>query len=158
MSTDHRAQVEDLLADYRRSRERLADTHRDLSEIAEVARTGDGSVQVVVGPQGVLREVVLADDVYERHRPAQLAATIVRLTEAAAQIASRRAADVLAEVLPAGTDPELLLGGHTDGASDSVLRKESRRIDDNVEGSADDDVDDDFSDGSRFRQGPAKRT
>ncbi|MCI2424135.1 YbaB/EbfC family nucleoid-associated protein [Saccharopolyspora sp. K220] len=157
MSTDHRAQVDELMADYRRSRERLAETHRDLSTIAETARTTDGSVQVVVGPQGVLREVVLADDVYERQRPAQLAATIVRLTEVAAHAAARRAADVLADVLPAGTDPELLLGRHADGASDSVPRNESRRIDDNVGDSVDDDVDD-FSDGSWLRQGPAERT
>ncbi|MBB5155116.1 YbaB/EbfC family nucleoid-associated protein [Saccharopolyspora phatthalungensis] len=153
MSTDHRAQVEELMADYRRSRERLAETHRDLSSIAETARTKDGSVQVVVGPRGVLREVVLADDVYERQRPAQLAATIVRLTAAAAQAASRRAADVLAEVLPAGTDPELLLGGDVDGESDPVPRNESRHFDDNV----DEDIDEDFSDGSWLRPGPAER-
>ncbi|QIZ34588.1 YbaB/EbfC family nucleoid-associated protein [Saccharopolyspora sp. ASAGF58] len=152
MSTDHRAQVAELMADYRRSRERLAETHHDLSSIAETARSEDGSVQVVVGPQGVLREVVLSGDVYERQRPAQLAATIVQLTAAAAQAASRRAADVLAEVLPAGTDPELLLGGRADGASDSAPRNESRRIDDNV-----DDDDDDFSDASWLRQGPAER-
>lgn len=153
MSTDHRAQVEELMADYRRSRERLAETHRDLASIAETAHSEDGRVQVVVGPQGVLREVVLADDVYERQRPAQLAATIVQLTAVAAQAAASRAADVLAEVLPMGTDPELLLGGHADGASDSVPRNESRRIDDNVEN----DVDEDFSDGNWLRQGPAER-
>ncbi|MEV5538739.1 YbaB/EbfC family nucleoid-associated protein [Saccharopolyspora shandongensis] len=151
MSTDHRAQVEELMADYRRSRDRLAETHRDLSAIAETARSQDGRVQVVVGPQGELREVVLADDVYERQRPAQLAALIVQLAAAAAHAASRRAADVLAEVLPAGADPELLLGGHAEIPADPAPRNEPRRIDDNV------DEDEDFSEASWLRQGPAGR-
>ncbi|GAA0526621.1 hypothetical protein GCM10011581_12970 [Saccharopolyspora subtropica] len=153
MPTDHRAQVEELMADYRRSRERLAETRRDLSSIAESASSRDGSVRVVVGPQGVLRDVVLADNVYDRHHPDRLAEIIVELAEQAAQAAARRAADVLAEVLPTGTDPELLLGGRADGESVPVLRNEPRGMDDNVGDSADD-----FCDGSWLQQSPAKRT
>ncbi|KAA5833698.1 YbaB/EbfC family nucleoid-associated protein [Saccharopolyspora hirsuta] len=151
MPTDHQAQVAELLADYQRSRERLAETHRDLAAITETARSRDGRVQVAVGPRGALREVVLADDVYEKLRPAQLAATIAELSAQAAQAAARRAADVLAEVLPAGTDPELLLGGHADGESASVLRNEAEPVDDDVA------EDEDFSAGSWLQQSPTKR-
>ncbi len=56
-------------------------------------------------------------------------------------------------MLPAGTDPELLLGGDVDGESDPVPRNESRHFDDNV----DEDIDEDFSDGSWLRPGPAER-
>lgn len=151
MLTDHRAQVAELMADYQRSRERLAETHQELATITETASSADGRVQVAVGPQGTLREVALADDVYEKLRPAQLAATIAELSAAAAQAAARRAADVLAEVLPTGTDPDVLLGGHADGESASVLRNEPGPIDDDVA------EDEDFSAGSWMQQSPTKR-
>ncbi|MER7013897.1 YbaB/EbfC family nucleoid-associated protein [Saccharopolyspora sp. NPDC000359] len=151
MPTDHQAQVAELLADYQRSRDRLAETHRDLAAVTATARSGDGRVQVAVGPRGALRELVLADDVYEKLRPAQLAATIAELSAQAAQDAARRAADLLAEVLPAGTDPDLLLGGHADGESASVLRNDAAPVDD------DGAEDEDFSAGSWLQQGPTKR-
>lgn len=135
------------MADYRRSRERLSDTRRDLAAVSATARSDDGRVQVVVGPQGVLRELVLADDVDRRMRPAELAATIVRLSNEAARAAAERAATVLAEALPAGTDPELLLGA----PPEPVSRNDSRPVDDNVE-------DEDFSDASWLQQGPTGRT
>lgn len=152
MPSDHRAEVEDLLADYRRSRERLAATREELSAITETA-SAEG-VRVTVGPQGALRDLVLADDAYQRHRPDQLAALIVRLTSDAARSAARRAADVLAEVLPEDADPALLLGGHTDSESEAVRRNGSRGVDDNVNDSAEED----FSDASWLQQGPAERT
>ncbi|MDA3631167.1 YbaB/EbfC family nucleoid-associated protein [Saccharopolyspora sp. WRP15-2] len=152
MPSDHQAQVAELMADYQRSRERLAETHRELAAIAETASSGDGRVQVAVGARGELREVLLANDVCDKLRPAQLAATIAELSAKAAQAAARRAADVLAAVLPADTDPELLLGGHADGESESVLRNESRPIDDDVA------EEEDFSEASWLQHSPTKRT
>lgn len=135
------------MADYRRTRERLSDTRRDLAAVTATASSDDGRVRVVVGPRGALRELVLADDVDRRMRPAELAATIVRLSNEAARAAAERAATVLAEVLPAGTDPELLLGP----PPEPVSRNDSRRVDDNVE-------EEDFSDASWLQQGPTGRT
>lgn len=66
MLIDHRARVEDLMADYRHSRERLATTQRGVSSIAETVRSEDGSIDVVVGPQGVLRDLIVSHDGYER--------------------------------------------------------------------------------------------
>lgn len=147
MPTDHRSQVEELMADYRRSRERLADTRRDLAAVTATASSEDGRVRVVVGPQGALRELEIADDATQRMRPAQLAATIVRLSTEAARAAAERAASVLSDVLPAGTDPELLLGP----PPEPVSRNDSRRIDDDAD-------DEDFSDASWLQQGPTGRT
>ncbi|MEB3368131.1 YbaB/EbfC family nucleoid-associated protein [Saccharopolyspora mangrovi] len=145
MPTDHRTQVDELVAEYRRNRERLAGTRRDLAAVTATASSDDGRVRVVVGPRGELTDLVLADDV--RMRPAELAATIVRLSVEAARAAAERSADVLAEVLPAGTDPELLLGP----PPEAVPRNETRPADDEVE-------DEDFSDASWLQQGPTGRT
>lgn len=147
MPTDHRAQVDELVAEYRRSRERLAGTRRDLAAVTATASSDDGRVRVVVGPRGALTELALADDVDRRMRPAELAATIVRLSREAARAAAERSATVLAEVLPAGTDPELLLGP----PPEPVPRNETRPADDEVE-------DEDFSDASWLQQGPTGRT
>lgn len=110
MATDHRAQVDELLADYQRSHDRLAEVRHALASITETARSEDGTVQVTVGSQGVLRDLILSESAYQRHRPAQLSALIVRLTAEAARAAARRAENLLAPLLPAGTDPAEVLG------------------------------------------------
>lgn len=114
MATDHRAEVEELLADYRRSREQLAGVQQELAAISEVARSEDGTVEVTVGAQGGLRDLLISENAYQRHRPAQLSALIVRLTAAASASAAARAAETLEPVLPAGTDPAGILDGRAD--------------------------------------------
>ncbi|MEU5695369.1 YbaB/EbfC family nucleoid-associated protein [Actinosynnema sp. NPDC020468] len=113
MTTDHRAQVDELLADYRRSRDQLASVHRDLARISASATSPDGSVTAVVGPQGGLTDLELTPDAY-RMRPEQLAQVIVRVTQEAAAKAAERAYKTLTPVLPAGTDPAALVKGTAD--------------------------------------------
>lgn len=146
---DHQAEVDELLADYRRSQERLDETHRELGAVTAEASSSDSSVRVVVGHQGVLRDVVLSDDVYRRLRPAELAATIVRLTGQAAVAAAERTAAILAAALPAGADPDLLLGP-VPQPEPAPVRRQSRP-DDNLE-------DEDFSQTSWLQSSPTKRT
>jgi DNA-binding protein YbaB len=114
MTADHRAQVEDLLADYRRSREQLASVHQRLASISESATSPDGLVTVTVGSGGTLTGLTIAEAAYRQHRPADLAAVIVATTAAAADRAAKLATEVVAPVLPAGTDPEALLRGTAD--------------------------------------------
>jgi DNA-binding protein YbaB len=158
--TDHRAQVEELLADYRRSREHLAQAQQELASITGTARSEDGGVEVVVGAQGTMRNLVLADNVYQRQRPSQLAATILRLTAEAAAAASARAADVVAPVLPAGTDPEAIFAGRADLDPPPPVRDDpphgAGKRDDNA---PHDNDEEDFSEDSGWLQdGSAKRT
>ncbi|MFC7341448.1 YbaB/EbfC family nucleoid-associated protein [Saccharopolyspora griseoalba] len=145
---NHRAEVDELLAEYRSSRERLAETHRALEAVTAEARSSDGAVRVVVGHQGVLREVVLAEDVYRRLRPAELAATVVRLTGQAAASAAERAAEILADVLPPGADPETFLGETPKPGPQP--RAAARPAEDDLE-------DEDFSQTSWLSSGPAER-
>lgn len=114
MVADHRAQVEELLADYRRSREQLGAVQRQLATVRETATAEDGLVAATVSAQGALVGLVIADSAYRTLRPAELAATIVRLTTEAAAKAARAAGEVLAPVLPSGADPEALLRGTAD--------------------------------------------
>ncbi|CAM05665.1 YbaB/EbfC DNA-binding family protein [Saccharopolyspora erythraea NRRL 2338] len=130
MPTDHRAEVAELLADYRRSRERLEATRQELAALTETARSEDGSVEVTVGPQGVLRDLHLSDDVHERYHPARLSALIVRLTTEAAGEVVRRAADALAPIVPEGTDPAVLLGPHQPAADEPVDAVDEEPVDD----------------------------
>lgn len=114
MVADHRAQVDELLADYRRSREQLASVHRDLAAVRGEATSKDGLVRATVSAHGVLSALNIAEAAYEEHRPAQLAALIVATAAAAAAEASKAAGTVLSPVLPADTDPEALLAGTAD--------------------------------------------
>lgn len=121
---DHRAQVDELLADYRRSRQRLAAVHRSLAEITESARSPDGTVTATVGARGTLTALSINDAAYQRYRPAELSELIVQLTGQAVTQAVRRAGDVLAEVLPPGTDPEALLLGTGDLAAGELAAEQ----------------------------------
>ncbi|PXY32355.1 YbaB/EbfC family nucleoid-associated protein [Prauserella muralis] len=118
--TDHRAQVEELLADYQRSREQLASVQRNLASISESASSDDGLVTATVGGRGVLTGLVIADAAYERYRPGELAAQIVKVAGAATVKALAGAGEVLAPALPSGTDPQALLLGTADLAAEEI--------------------------------------
>ncbi|MEU3275221.1 YbaB/EbfC family nucleoid-associated protein [Saccharomonospora sp. NPDC006951] len=109
--TDHRAQVDALLADYHRSREQLASVQRELAAFSESASSADGMVTATVGARGTLTGLVIADEAYERYRPAELAAHIVEAATVAGGKAVAGAGDLLAPALPEGTDARALLLG-----------------------------------------------
>lgn len=111
---DHRAQVDDLIAGYRRSREQLGAVQRQLATVQETATSDDGLIVVTVSATGALVDLDIAENAYRELRPAQLAATIVRTAAAAAARVTRTAGEVLAPVLPTNTDPEALLRGTAD--------------------------------------------
>jgi DNA-binding protein YbaB len=112
--TEHRDQVEELLADYRRSREQLASVQRTLLSINERASSPDGLVTATVGPQGTLIKLDIADAAYQRYRAAELSELIVRTVADAGAKAAARAGRALAPVLPADVDPNALLAGTAD--------------------------------------------
>jgi len=133
VTTDHRAQVDELLADYRRSRDQLADVQRDLAGISASATSPDGAVTATVGAQGVLTGLELTDAAY-RLRPAQLAELVLRTARLAAAEAAERTYRVLGPVLPAGADPEALVRGTADLRPEEIApsprRSRPRVVDD----------------------------
>ncbi|WP_245560159.1 YbaB/EbfC family nucleoid-associated protein [Actinopolyspora halophila] len=111
MAVEDRARVEELVAEYRRSRERTSALRGELEAMEETATSERGAVSVTVGSEGALRDLRLSEQAYQQHRPAELAELIVRLSGAAADRAARRAEAAVTEVLPAGADPVALCGG-----------------------------------------------
>jgi DNA-binding protein YbaB len=118
--TNHRDEVDQLLADYRRSREQLASVHRTLLSITESATSPDGLVTASVDSAGTLSALVIADDAYRRYRPAELADAVVRAARSAAVKAGERARQALAPVLPPDTDPGAVLAGRGDLTADEI--------------------------------------
>ncbi|MGH3622164.1 MAG: YbaB/EbfC family nucleoid-associated protein [Sciscionella sp.] len=108
--TDHRTQVDQLLAEYRQSKEQLVAVQRTLTSVVEAATSPDGVVSVSVGPHGGLLDLRIADSAYQRYRPAELSALIVRTTAEAAARAVESARAAVLPVLPEDTDPAVLLG------------------------------------------------
>ncbi|WP_394615542.1 YbaB/EbfC family nucleoid-associated protein [Lentzea sp. JNUCC 0626] len=111
---DHRAQVEELLADYRRSREQLVSVQRDLAAVSGRASSPDGTVEATVGAGGKLVGLELSETAYRRHRPEQLAELIVRTVAEAAAGAAEETYQALSTVLPVATDPAALVAGTAD--------------------------------------------
>lgn len=127
MVTDHRTQVAELVADYRRSREALASMHKSLATISESATSTDGLVTATVGAKGTLVDLVIEDAAYRRLRPAELARVVLGTTAAAATKAARAAASTFSPLLPAGTDPEALLAGTADLRPEEIAPEQVRR-------------------------------
>ncbi|MET0132602.1 MAG: YbaB/EbfC family nucleoid-associated protein [Kibdelosporangium sp.] len=114
MASDHRAQVEELLADYRRSREQLADMQKSLAAISESVTSADGLVTARVSAQGTLTDLAIGDDAYIRYRPAELGKVVVRMVALATAKASEAANRTVSPLLPVRTDPGALLAGTAD--------------------------------------------
>ncbi|MGC7095671.1 YbaB/EbfC family nucleoid-associated protein [Amycolatopsis lurida] len=112
--TEHRARVDELLADYRRSRDHLAGVQRELAAVRATASSGDGLLKATVGPQGALTGLEIGEAAYREYGPAELAREIVRLVDTAGLKAFTCAEEVLAPALPKGTDPHALLRGTAD--------------------------------------------
>ncbi|HEU5475806.1 MAG TPA: YbaB/EbfC family nucleoid-associated protein [Actinophytocola sp.] len=114
MTVDHQAQVDELIAGYRRSREQLAGVHRALAAVSGSATSADGLVTATAGPGGTLAGLTIDESAYRRYQPHQLAELIVRTAAAAAELVHRSSADLVAPLLPAGADPAALLRGTAD--------------------------------------------
>jgi len=112
--------AEQLLAEYRRSREQLAAVHRALAALTVSESSEDGAITVTVGAHGSLVDLTIGEQTYRHYRPARLAGTIVRLTAAAAQRAAEQSARLLEPVLPPDVDAAALLAGTADLSADEI--------------------------------------
>ncbi|HEY0641507.1 MAG TPA: YbaB/EbfC family nucleoid-associated protein [Pseudonocardiaceae bacterium] len=112
--------AEQLLADYRRSREQLAAVHRALARLAVSESSPDGAITVTVGARGTLTDLSVHEETYRHYRPSRLADTILRLTAVAAERATAEAARILAPVLPPGADPVAFVSGTADLRPDEL--------------------------------------
>ncbi|MBP2474632.1 DNA-binding protein YbaB [Crossiella equi] len=130
MPIDHKAQVAELIADYRRSRDQLGGVQRAFREIRASASSEDGLVEVTVGPRGTLLDLRITENAYQRYRAGELAQVIVRVTAQAAAQAEAVAQQALAPLLPADADPRAVLEGSGDlTPAELAVRRPAPEID-----------------------------
>lgn len=132
MPTDHKAQVAELIADYRRSRDQLGTVQRAFREVRETASSEDGAVTATVGPRGALVDLKITENAYQRYRAAELAQLVLRVTAAAAELAEASAQRALAPLLPADADPRAALDGSGD-LTPAELNPWARQADEDFE-------------------------
>jgi DNA-binding protein YbaB len=130
VASEHQAQVDELLADYRRSRDRLADMQRSLAAVSETVTSPDGLVTATVGAGGSLTKLVIADAAYVRISPTDLGKLIVTTTASAAAKASETANRTVSPLLPVQADPGAVLAGTADLAPAELAPPRARRADD----------------------------
>jgi DNA-binding protein YbaB len=114
VASDHQARVDELLAEYRRSREELAGMQRSLAAISESVTSSDGLVKATVGAHGTLTDLAIADAAYVRLSPSDLARLVVRTAATAAVRASETANRTVSPLLPVQADPAAMLAGRAD--------------------------------------------
>lgn len=150
---DEQAQVDELVAKYRRNREHLAGVHRELAAIRASATSNDGTITATVSSKGTLTDLTISEQAYSRYQPSQLADQIVKVVAVATTEALTKTSEVLAPALPASTDPKALLLGtgdldaaeivpeQTQQATPETVRPESARSATPREDVVDDDED-----------------
>ncbi|GAA4545205.1 YbaB/EbfC family nucleoid-associated protein [Amycolatopsis samaneae] len=102
MTSSYDERIGDLLADYRRQRDELAETRRKIEEISVTATAPGRAVTVTVGAQGEISELGFPTPAYRRMAPAELA-TVLLTTIADAR---RRATAEMEAVLKPHVPPE----------------------------------------------------
>jgi DNA-binding protein YbaB len=130
VASEQQAQVDELLADYRRSRDRLADMQRSLAAVSETVTSPDGLVTATVGAGGSLTRLVIADAAYVRISPTDLGRLIVTTTATAAAKAAETANRTVSPLLPVQTDPGAVLAGTADLTPAELAPPRARRADD----------------------------
>jgi DNA-binding protein YbaB len=130
VASDHRAQVEELLADYRRSREQLASMQQTLAAISETVASSDSAVTATVGAHGTLTGLIISDEAYLRYRPSELGKLVVQTVAAATAKASEAANRTVSPLLPVQTDPAALLAGRADLSDAEIVPPGRHRADD----------------------------
>jgi DNA-binding protein YbaB len=98
MRTDWQAQVETMLDEYGRLRDRLASLRGALASLTTTVTSTDGTVTATVGPQG--RLVRLTIDPASAPGADRLAGRIVATVAEASARADRRVHEVVAEFVP----------------------------------------------------------
>lgn len=154
MCADHRTRVDELLADYRRSRDQLEQVQHELSEMSETARDERESIAVTVGSDGVPCDVRLSREINRHYAPDDLAAEIVRLSRLAADRIAERSEAALAPLLPSDVDPSAMRQGRADWETSNTPRNDRGVADDvRTESSRQEPEEGDMAPGSWLRDG-----
>ncbi|WP_308167683.1 YbaB/EbfC family nucleoid-associated protein [Catellatospora tritici] len=100
---DLMARFDEVYDRYTKLRGGLGTLQARLKDLHGTAATRDRLVQVKVGPQGQLVELVIHDDAYRRYPARELGSVITGLTQTAAAQAAEQMQQLLGEFMPPDT-------------------------------------------------------
>ncbi|MEO3928861.1 YbaB/EbfC family nucleoid-associated protein [Micromonosporaceae bacterium B7E4] len=109
-----RAEYEQLVTEYERSRQRLATLHERMSALTSSATSDDGLVTVTVGARGELSTVEVEPRAYRRLAPTELGESIVATARKAGEQVAEQLRELLSPLMPAGVPVEKLLAPGAD--------------------------------------------
>jgi DNA-binding protein YbaB len=114
MSSQYDEAVEQLMADYHRQLDQLAEHQRRMSEITATATSQRRSVSVTLGAQGQLIELKFPTDAYRDMAPAELANVIAEVFAAARTQVLKQQRELMTANAPMGMDLSKMFGDNAD--------------------------------------------
>lgn len=111
MTTPFDQQIEELLEEYRKQREGIAEMQRQLEEATATATAPKKTVKVTVGAQGEVKAIEFPTAAFRRMPPKELADTLVATIQQARAKAIEKTSELVSARLPAGVAMTDLLQG-----------------------------------------------
>jgi DNA-binding protein YbaB len=111
MTTPYDQQVEELLDQYRKQREEMAEMQRQLDDTTATVTAPKQVVKVTVGAQGQVNAIEFPTSAYRRLPPKELADTLLNTIQQARAKALEKTNELVSARLPAGVTMTDLLQG-----------------------------------------------
>lgn len=111
MGDEDDLRVEDLYEYYEQQRAGLAELQERMNAITITAHSPRREVEVTVGFNGIVSDIVFPGSAYRRLTPQELSSMIMRTIGDARERAADQAADLLRPLMPAGLDARDLVRG-----------------------------------------------
>jgi len=114
MSSPYDEAVEQMMADYHRQLDKLAEHQRKMSEITATATSPRKQVSVTLGAQGQLLELKFPNDAYRDMAPMELANLIAETFGAARVQVMKQQRELMMANAPTGVDLSKMFGENAD--------------------------------------------
>ncbi|KUO15553.1 YbaB/EbfC family nucleoid-associated protein [Streptomyces dysideae] len=111
MTTPFDQEIEELLGQYRKQRDEIADMRRQLDETTATVTAPKQAVKVTVGAQGEVTAIEFPTAAFRRMPPKELADTLLTTIQQARAKALEKTSELMSARLPAGVSMADLLQG-----------------------------------------------
>jgi DNA-binding protein YbaB len=114
MPEEYKLKIDELTAQYTKSREDALASHQRLQEVSETVTSKKGLVTVTVGAQGEIRSLTLNNRTYRDMAPAELSHVIVDTLKTARKRVEKHFVQALPSTVLGGMSVEDILSGKVD--------------------------------------------
>ncbi len=114
MTSQYDEAVEQLMADYHRQLDQLAEHQRKMSEVTATATSPRKQVSVTLGAQGQMVDLRFPNDAYRDMAPMELANLITETFNAARAQVMKQQRELMMANAPAGMDLSKMFGDNAD--------------------------------------------